>query len=72
MTRTKLAIGAMVVWTGMILVAQALKGSSVGGAACRTDPNCGEVLWVPVLLWVAGLVVIGLVAWVSSVRAKRQ
>lgn len=72
MTRTKLAIAAMVAWTGIILIAQALKGSSVGGPACRTDPNCGEVLWVPVLFWVAGLVVIGLVAWVLASRAKRQ
>ena len=51
-------IACVAVWSVLVLLAQAFKGSSVGGPACRTDPKCGEVGWIPVAVWLAGCVVI--------------
>ena len=57
-------IAGLAAWSVLVLLAQAFKGSSVGGPACRTDPNCGEVLWVPVVVWLGGcLIILGLGYW---------
>ncbi len=53
-----LVLVVVVGWSALVLLAQAFKGASVGGLACRTDPNCGEVLWMPVAVWLGGCVVI--------------
>jgi len=53
-----LVLAAVVGWSALVLLAQTFKGASVGGPACRTDPNCGEVPWIPVAVWLGGCVVI--------------
>jgi hypothetical protein len=48
-------------WSVSILLLQLFKGGSVGGAACYTDPTCGEnpnmgyAVWAA---WLAGVLII--------------
>ncbi len=65
-----LVLAAVVGWTALVLLAQAFKGSSVGGPACRTDPNCGEVLWIPVAAWLGGCLVILVIGYWIRHRGK--
>jgi hypothetical protein len=45
----------LIVWSVSILLLQLFKGGSVGGAACYTDPTCGENLNMGYAVWAAWL-----------------
>jgi len=60
---------AMGLWSAIVLALQVFKGGGVGGLACRTDPSCGEQLWIPVAAWLLGLVGIVGIGWL--VRDRR-
>ena len=59
-----IVLAAVVGWSVVVLFAQTFKGANVGGPACNTDPTCGEVGWVPVVVWLGGcLIIFGLGYW---------
>jgi hypothetical protein len=63
-------IAGVAAWSVLVLLAQTFKGSSVGGPACRTDPNCGEVGWIPVAVWLAGCAVILVIGYWTRHQGK--
>lgn len=57
---------ALVVWTSLVILFQTFKGAGVGNPlSCATDPNCGEIAWIPPVAWAAGAVVILAIGWVT-------
>lgn len=61
-------IVALVGWSVLVLLFQTFKGGNVGGLTCIKDPTCGEDGWVPVAVWVAGGVLILVLAHVTRRR----
>jgi heme A synthase len=57
-TLNRWVIAALVAWSLLNLFVQTFKGTNVGGLACRTDPTCGEIAWIPTAAWLGGILVI--------------
>jgi hypothetical protein len=69
---TRWVILAIAGWSVLVLLFQTFKGANVGNPACIKDPYCGEVGWVPVAAWVAGIVLIVLVAYLWRRRHPQR
>ncbi len=67
-TLNRWVIAALIAWSLLNLFVQTFKGASVGGLACRTDPTCGEIAWIPTAAWIGGMLLILVLGFLVRAR----
>ena len=58
-------------WSILVVAFQTFKGANVGNPRlCATDPTCGEDMMIPVAVWLAGIIVILVLGYVTRTLRK--